>query len=208
MSMNISGELVKKLRLERGWTQEHLAALAKASPKTIQRVEATGVCSLETRSALAAVFQIDATLLDGEKRIEQAKSATDEGLLFYHRLTTGREVVDIFEGSWWYRFTHEDAKTAEDVDLIAGAVQSIHDWSEIWGDIEPGSKIKATFEIGELIKELESRGLWVFGLRTKSTFKLPHRDGTNEKQTVPVCNIHVAYADSEKVIVLDPLRAN
>jgi len=73
MNMNISGEIIKRLRIERGWTQEHLAHLASVSARTIQRVEKTGICDLETRSALAAVFQVNATQLDGEKKIEQTK---------------------------------------------------------------------------------------------------------------------------------------
>ncbi len=47
---------IRKLREERGWTQEHLAAVAAVSLRTIQRVESDGAASLETRAALAAVF--------------------------------------------------------------------------------------------------------------------------------------------------------
>ena len=55
--MNISGENVKCMRIARGWSQEHLAALASLSVRTIQRVEKSGMCDLETRSALASVEQ-------------------------------------------------------------------------------------------------------------------------------------------------------
>ena len=203
MNMNISGEVVRRLRLERGWTQEHLAALAHASPKTIQRVEKSGICSLETRAALAAVFEIDVKQLDGKEKIEQAKSTGDDGLLFYRRLPTGQAVVDIFQGTYWYRFSHEEPKSAEDVDFIASIVQNIQDWSEIWSDLDAGGKVKATYSLTELQKEAEEHGLWIFGLRTKTKFKLPQRDGTYQEVPGSVSNIHIAYANSDKVIVLD-----
>lgn len=51
--------LVKQLRLERGWSQEHLAELVGVSTRTIQRIEKGFKPCLETSSALAAVFEVD-----------------------------------------------------------------------------------------------------------------------------------------------------
>ena len=51
--------IVRKLRLQRGWTQEHLAELMDVNVRTIQRIERGGRSSLETRAALAAVFEVD-----------------------------------------------------------------------------------------------------------------------------------------------------
>jgi ribosome-binding protein aMBF1 (putative translation factor) len=82
MNMNISGENVKRLRLEHGWSQEHLASLSGRNVRTIQRVEKSGICDLETRSALAAVFEIEATQLDGTKKIEQAKAPEGDDFLY------------------------------------------------------------------------------------------------------------------------------
>lgn len=204
MNMNISGEVVRCLRLERGWTQDHLAALAHTNPKTIQRVEKTGVCSLETRAALAAVLEIDVKQLDGEETVEQPKSTGQDGLLFYRRLPTGQAIVDIFEGTYWYRFSHEEPRTVDDVDFIAHVVQDIQDWSEVWSDLDAGQKVKATYSLTELQQEVERRGLWIFGLRTNAKFKLPQRDGTHQEIPGSVSNIHVAYADSDRIIVLNP----
>ena len=165
------------------------------------------MCGLETRSALAAVFEIDLKQLDGEEKIQQAKNQGNDGVLFYHRVLSGTVVVEIFEGTYWYRFSNEDPRNNHDAETIADAVQNIQDWSEIWSDIEAGSKVKATFELGELLKELEEKGLWVFGLRTRSKFKLPRRDGTSLELDGDVCNIHIAYADSKRVIILNPKPA-
>ena len=52
-SMNV----IRKLRLDRGWSQEELAAASGISVRTIQRLENGGRASLETLKCLAAVFE-------------------------------------------------------------------------------------------------------------------------------------------------------
>ena len=51
--------IVRKLTLQRGWTQEHLAELTALSVRSIQRLERGQTGSLETMNALAAVFEVD-----------------------------------------------------------------------------------------------------------------------------------------------------
>lgn len=51
--------LVKKLRLQRGWSQEQLAELVGVSVRTIQRIERGLTPGLETAKALASVFEVE-----------------------------------------------------------------------------------------------------------------------------------------------------
>lgn len=53
--------ILRKLRLQHGWSQEQLAELTDLSVRTIQRIERGGVPSLESAKALAAVFEVDIT---------------------------------------------------------------------------------------------------------------------------------------------------
>lgn len=62
--------IVRKLRLQRGWTQEDLARFAGLSVRSVQRVERGQQSSLETLKALAAVFETDvATIGNGEQEM-------------------------------------------------------------------------------------------------------------------------------------------
>jgi transcriptional regulator with XRE-family HTH domain len=61
--MKLDAKTVKRLRTERAWSQEQLAQIADVSLRTIQRVEADGSASRETRMALAAAFGIDVRAL-------------------------------------------------------------------------------------------------------------------------------------------------
>lgn len=56
VKMNPAG--VKKLRESKSWTQEHLATAAGVSLRTIQRMEAHGSSSAESRLAVAAVLGV------------------------------------------------------------------------------------------------------------------------------------------------------
>lgn len=58
--------IIRKLRLERAWSQEQLAALSGLSVRTIQRIERGQNPGLDSLKALAAVFDIDVATLTPE----------------------------------------------------------------------------------------------------------------------------------------------
>ncbi len=57
---------IRKMRLDRGWSQETLAELTGLSVRTVQRIERGGTASLESLSALASVFEVDISTLAKE----------------------------------------------------------------------------------------------------------------------------------------------
>lgn len=88
---------VKALRLQRAWSQEQLAELASLSVRTIQRIENGEAPSLETLSALAAVFGVSVTELSAEsvvaddsldRRIIDARLRVKQEARFYRSLVS------------------------------------------------------------------------------------------------------------------------
>jgi len=69
---------IRDLRLERSWSQEHLAGAAGLSLRTVQRVEGGYASSSDTLLALAAAFDVPATELT--KLIPAPESAEDRVL--------------------------------------------------------------------------------------------------------------------------------
>ncbi len=53
--------IIRKLRTDRGWSQEQLAEISGVSTRTIQRIEQGGKASLESLKCLAAVFETPIT---------------------------------------------------------------------------------------------------------------------------------------------------
>ena len=73
--------IIRKLRLQRGWTQDQLAAFAGLSVRSIQRIERGTRPSLESLKSLAAVFEVDlTTLTPGDTKMIPDTLATEDEL--------------------------------------------------------------------------------------------------------------------------------
>ena len=70
--------IVRKLRLQRGWSQELLAEFSGLSVRTIQRIERGQQPSLESLKSLAAVFEVDLTELKQEDIMTTEQQITQE----------------------------------------------------------------------------------------------------------------------------------
>lgn len=66
MELNLNSQLIKSRRLERAWSQEHLAHVCGLGVRTIQRIETTGQASYESVQALAATLDLPVRDLIGE----------------------------------------------------------------------------------------------------------------------------------------------
>ena len=59
MKRKLDPDQVKRLRIERGWTQEELAIASGLSLRTIQRMESNGEGTLETIKSISSALQAD-----------------------------------------------------------------------------------------------------------------------------------------------------
>lgn len=62
--MRIDRDLVKHLRTDKAWSQEELAVASGLNLRTIQRIEKEGSISLQSKKALASVFDTEMSNLD------------------------------------------------------------------------------------------------------------------------------------------------
>jgi transcriptional regulator with XRE-family HTH domain len=60
--MEVNALVIKNLRTDRSWTQQHLAEACAISLRTVQRVERYGNTSKETVMSLAAVFEVEQSI--------------------------------------------------------------------------------------------------------------------------------------------------
>ena len=67
---------IKKMRLERHWSQDQLAEMSGLSIRTIQRIENGENAGLESLKSLAAVFEINIT--DSDKKVEMEQIRKEE----------------------------------------------------------------------------------------------------------------------------------
>jgi transcriptional regulator with XRE-family HTH domain len=57
---------VRKLRLQKGWSQDQLAEFSGLSVRTIQRIERGQPAGLESLKSLAAAFDVELNTINGE----------------------------------------------------------------------------------------------------------------------------------------------
>ena len=74
--MKVSASVIKKLRTERGWSQEQLAIASGVSLRTIQRVEAEGITSTSTAVCIAATYGVNLIELQQQKEGIALKTST------------------------------------------------------------------------------------------------------------------------------------
>lgn len=77
--------IIKKLRLQKGWSQAELAHFSGLSVRTIQRVERGAKPGLETLKALAAVFDLEiADFQQEEESMNSNEVSIEEKKAFEH----------------------------------------------------------------------------------------------------------------------------
>ncbi len=67
---------VRKLRLQKGWSQSQLAEFSGLSVRTIQRIERGQPAGMESLKSLAAVFEIDLNTLKEEADMTTTSNAS------------------------------------------------------------------------------------------------------------------------------------
>lgn len=75
-------QILKTLRIEKGWSQEQLAEIAGISARTVQRIESGETCSLDTAQAFAAAFDTSPEIfLKGDEETTTTDDNSEKDLL-------------------------------------------------------------------------------------------------------------------------------
>jgi transcriptional regulator with XRE-family HTH domain len=104
---------IKKVRLERHWSQDQLAEMSGLSIRTIQRIENGENAGLESLKSLAAVFEIN--IIDSDKTQKMAQIRKEEAYVqningFYKLLAIATlslvapSIIAVNEASNWIIF--------------------------------------------------------------------------------------------------------
>jgi transcriptional regulator with XRE-family HTH domain len=157
---------VKRLRIERAWSQEQLAQISGVNVRTIQRLENGAKVSMETLKAIAAGFGIDVR----ELTEEQTSSPKGKGpkVLFVPKMTSGNDLCSVIQDTDGHQFQNDELETNEEVALVGNFLQDASDSGSIWSNMEPLARVEAGYRFTNMIKELEKYGLWVFASKKKT----------------------------------------
>jgi hypothetical protein len=116
---------------------------------------------------------------------------------FLVRLSTGREILNLVEGSCAGSYDHDELETQQEVDVVGDFLEVIRDWVDIGNDLGPSSRTETAFRLSQTIKELDKLGFFVFGAREVQEMT----GGCSEYPTDwPVCIIRVVRQISSEII--------
>jgi len=68
MKRSVNAVLVKRLRTEKGWSQEELAIASDLSTRTVQRIESDGSGSVNSVKSIASALEVDMHNLETKPR--------------------------------------------------------------------------------------------------------------------------------------------
>jgi transcriptional regulator with XRE-family HTH domain len=182
-NLHVDGARIKKLRIDRMWPQDQLAEIAGLSLRTVQRIETGGKASFETLRALATAFQVqveDLLVLPTDTKRTRPNSRP----LLLSRVISGKALFDALGGAHAANFDHAELNTEEEADIIAAFLQDMHDFLDLWNDMEQRDRVKATFEYSERIRELGALGFWVFAAQRRQKLSFDDQSTNWEVATV------------------------
>lgn len=78
------------------------------------------------------------------------------------RMDTGTELMDSFTYCVAWRTQHPDPMSEDEANLLGSFVGTLHEWSEIWGDVDPGKRVKVKFQMRQSLEELREAGFVVY----------------------------------------------
>jgi len=200
MNVRVNAERLRQLRIQRGWTQNKLAKVAKVGPRTVQRAEATGRCSLDTLARLAQALgvSIDELIVHHNRREENAQERHQPGTIL-PRLETANEVLGIVGSAKTYEFDYDQLHTQDEVDLVGGFLQLIQDYGELWNDLQAGQRVQATFDVQKELNNLHESGFWVFGSLVRKKVRSRAFDQVIT-DIWPVAVIHIARENNPAIV--------
>lgn len=99
------------------------------------------------------------------ERLSKHISRKAPRVVFLPRLLSGRDLASVVGGAHAFAFDHEELVSEEETKLVAGFLQNLQDWGDLWDGLDSGEHVEARFTLTKSLKEIEAEGLLVFGAR-------------------------------------------
>ena len=158
---------VRELRTERGLTQADLADSAELGERTIQRVEG-GEATPRALIAIAKALDVEPAELT-----QSGRKKTKESIgLFLVRIASGSDLWARAADALALQSGWEEGLTSEQVELAGRLLDGWQDWMDFLEDMYPSQRMSIDAEYDALLEELDQEGLWVFGGKVTTVFKL------------------------------------
>ena len=193
--INPLGQLLKKVRANKAWSQEEFAAISGISTRTLQRIEGGEKANMETLRAIAAALNMEVTTLlplnelmqeadfakmqaQVQEQVQKETTQLEKELNVLPRMCNGKELLSVISSVQALNTDHPHPSSQEEAAAIADLISLVRDYGDIHKDLEPHQQMDAIQELTRCIREVENFGLVVFAgrLRGHIVFPAPSSD--------------------------------
>lgn len=180
------GEIVKKVRKQQGWSQEEFAGLSGIAVRTIQRIEAGERANIDTVRGIAATFNLDTSALLPlnapmprhefaalEAKIRQQASQIEKEINVLPQIQNGKELLSAAAAFDVLKTDYPPPRTPEEGGVIAAVLETVRDYGDMHGELDPRTEIEVVVELDRQLAELSSFGLTVFAGKLRGSVAIP-----------------------------------
>ena len=195
MAKNLErAKLVRKERVARAWPQRQLAEVADVSLRTIQRLERDGSAQFETLMAVAQAFSMDVKELIQVSGSDET-AAPRKQIHLLPRLTTGRDLTNIWAGADHFQFEHDEDHDPRSVQAMKGILELLKQDMVRLYDSDPVSRLDVEGELSQELNGLDRYGYYLFGIR-----RVIPRVVDGESTLVSMASLYMSHSRSPKLV--------
>lgn len=132
-------------------------------------------------------------------RVRRKKGDAPSHLLL---LSSGKEIMAIVGDACEGSIDHDELQSEEEMELVAGFLQEVQDWGELWSGLEAGERVRTCFRVNTLLEKLEVAGFRVFGGSQAQRLE----GGVGPPLSFPVAILRVVRANNPEIIDLQGQR--
>jgi transcriptional regulator with XRE-family HTH domain len=184
---------VRALRTASDMSQDALAEAAGITERTVQRVEKSGRASKMTRHNLArglgyenhdifddptfVAMAIDA-LHETFAKLRKAEEANypDHVKLPARPVNKGTQIAGLFGLCDAWVYDCDDSASDEGQNASAVLFDNVQDYGDIWSDLPPSARLKASEAFNEMLADIAGHGLHVYQAVRSAHFALMQAD--------------------------------
>jgi hypothetical protein len=100
----------------------------------------------------------------------------DDRFLLAFRIDTGIQFLEIVAGSHAYQFNNDQLFNEEEVQIVGDFAQDFQDYGDIWDVFESQDRVRAQYELDEMIRNLDSIGFIAYGCKNREKMIVQGRD--------------------------------
>lgn len=131
--------------------------------------------------------------------ISKASVEKKEKPRFLMRITSGKDLFNIINEVHAYNTDYDDAKNTEEAQFIGDFIQTLTDYGDISGMLEPYDKVQIGYEMQKVLDDLEEKGYYVFGEKTPDVI-LPH---ISKVDRWIVATVVIRRAENPEIVKVD-----